>query len=530
MSNYLNECFLAEYFSHEVLIGDHADMKKIFYLLGDVFLLSKDTLDELCGLVFSDEVRGIRSESDYFTYCRIKKYYAATDSSHRVDEVKDCLITIKGSAISCLAKAKCLDAVCRTADETCRKLLHTAASGNVRAMSVAGFLMTEGVFVKKDVAGGLKYLRRAASWNSPEALLILLRYDGGNAQKYMGALHHSLAHLSEEDFAAAQARYGGAAQDPPEAVLLEKLFDRDILQREVYSAPHARILFGKALSFQAKERLLFSLGKEMIADAGDLPFKLSRDNRCAYLPEKIASALPVRRESELKAILQRLDNRDLRWQAGYRPLCLSSDSPFMLSLYAAAIESSLAGAQVEKIFINELEDFDFRPAKSNIFVRSCDENKENVYFLFFRGVVPVMCMNAAKAFLNGGSRRNFRLHSPSVCLDMSAVLPVCFCDSRAEDDLRAFCDVVRISDASEEEKPALIRHILQKKEALYGLPEISVESDAFKALCTHGIDDIEKMLDEAIRCNRKKGDSLCLAKGDIKEERHEYSFRCGFGG
>lgn len=529
--NFLTEMLLSEYFSCvTILLNQTFDREEVLRRLEDIFMISEEESVNIRSSLSLPAVVEIETEQDYFRYLRIKKYLYPGESQKGRADFEDEVIEIKGNTISALTAIEGLTGMGRTETETGKVLLDHAAAGNVHALRTVGFLLCEGIFLDRDMELGIKYLKRAASWNDVRALIMLMFYDFSSLKRNMNLLRYALNNMSKEKcFVDVERRYGSLVrEDYREAVLLEKLFRLGILKRDSYASSYARILFSSAISYKDKEKLLFSSSKEFVAEIGDLPLKLSPDNMCRYDISMLDENMPVKREAELNAVRQSIVNSDMRTSAAYLPLCLSSDSQVMLRMYADAIEKSVSDAHVVRIDISELGAYDFEPNKNNIFVRSCEDDKENIYFLFFKGEISEKKLELLKTFLKSSNRKAFRLNAPGVSLDLSPVLPICFCDSMNESELRPYCNIVSIGRVLNDEKPAVIKSVLRAKEKEYGIPEISVSEKIKKELCSMTIDEAERCLDEIVRERRRKGEKLVIKEGVVYKKRIVSRF--GFGG
>ena len=75
MMSYLSELRLSEYFSICAVLGEHLkDRKKLFCLLGEIFLQPQAETEELFKEAESEALLEIDSEGAYFRHCRIRQY------------------------------------------------------------------------------------------------------------------------------------------------------------------------------------------------------------------------------------------------------------------------------------------------------------------------------------------------------------------------------------------------------------------------------------------------------------------------
>lgn len=133
--------------------------------------------------------------------------------------------------------------------------------------------------------------------------------------------------------------------------------------------------------------------------------------------------------------------------------------------------------------------------------------------------------------MQGSRRAKFHLNSPGVTLDLSAVLPVCFCDKQNARRLKPYCDVIELKPLSAEEQSAAINEILLTKQELYNVGCIRLDGEALKLLNGYDIDTVEAVIDAAVRAHRKKGADITLTKEILSSYLMDNNrLRIGFGG
>ena len=156
----------------------------------------------------------------------------------------------------------------------------------------------------------------------------------------------------------------------------------------------------------------------------------------------------------------------------------------------------------------------------------------NIYLLFFRGEVSERTFDAAKNFLSGRKRRKFHLIHPGISIDLSPVLPVCFSDGEWTKRLEDCCDVVRLSPPSREEKAWLPEEIFAEKCGVYSAKNVTMAEGVRVKLCGYTADEMEKILDAAVREHRRT--AFRLTEANVEDyyrlicEKHNTYY--GFGG
>lgn len=533
MLNATIEMFLSEYFLIKVVLGVYLeDGKKLFFSLSNAFLIDDADAQSLYDLTERKEVKGVSTAMEYTQHQRILKYCALTGMANTLDADCEEVIRIKGYAITLAESYKLMPDGVVTANDVYTRLSSAAMSGMVCALRVMGILQCEGVFLNRNVNSGIKKLTKAAEWNDVASTLALLNYCKEGRRVNMARLRCEVADTPFEGvFGLAVQRYGRATDDRgiEEVRLLNRAFDSGVLKREAYEPKYARILNSKILYFRDKERVAFSPNKEVVSAIGDLPLKLGCRG-AAEVEEGALANLAIQRKEQNAAIIRALKNCDLRELPSYKPLCICSKSKYVLNAYAQAIAESCPKAHVEIIEVSELIEYDLEPTANNVFVRSLDEDCDNRLFLFFNGNIPERITDYVKGFLQSNKRAAFRLNHPGVTLNLSAVMPICFCDEKNLPLIKRYCEVVNIPAPADKEFALALADVLKNKEKDYCLKEIKFNGDLHEAFKGYDVDTAEQIIDAAVRACRNSGAEIVLSRDIVKEYAVEGRPSIGFGG
>lgn len=518
MLNAITEIFLTEYFTDESialpLIGD---ANKLFDKLYDVFLLPESDKDRLRALVMSDDVRSVKTKGDYARLQRVRTYGeligAETDASAELDEI----LSVKGEALKAVAELG-LVSVVGTPIAAYKHLSEFSNNGSLVALRILGLLQCFGVEIMGgSYHSGVKCLKKAAQWNCTEGMLLALYFDedtrAENITRLSTVVHgtpfEGLVELAEK-------RYGVKANGySPENKLLKKAFRARVIRPDVYAPQYARFIFSDVLDIKDKEQLLFADSKEAVSETADLPLKLDEDMEICE--DVSRDAVGEGRAAELDKILACAMSGDLRTEPSYRPLCVCTDSEYLRSGYAHAVAGVYKNANIEYIDVNALTEFDFEPSKNNIFIRSCNEDVCNVYMLSFVGEIRPGILDAVKNFLQSDKRKRFRLARPSVDIDLSPILPVCFCDKANAKTLKQFCDMVSVAPVGAEEKREILAAVISALQKRYSSVKIEIEDDAMRTLAEYTIDKAESVIEKIIRFNRKRKAAIVITTQMLKD-------------
>jgi hypothetical protein len=184
-------------------------------------------------------------------------------------------------------------------------------------------------------------------------------------------------------------------------------------------------------------------------------------------------------------------------------------------MYENALTERVEGFHIEAIDVAELTVYDLEPTSNNIFVRSVNEDKNNIYLLRFYGEVRQEVFDAVKGFLQGEKRAKFHLNSPNVDIDLSSVTPVCLCDKSNLQQLKRYCDVIEVADVNDAELPLAVEDILSKNKMRYGISEITIADDVLSLFKNQPIDVIEKCLFDAVMPYIQENDEISLTADNI---------------
>lgn len=262
----------------------------------------------------------------------------------------------------------------------------------------------------------------------------------------------------------------------------------------------------------------------------DLPLKLS--TRKFTYDSSAITGLSLNRAEEQSNIIQNALNSDIRHFSTFKPICLCSDSKFMRSYYAKAINKLFTDANSAEISVVDLAPHDFEPGTNNVFLRNCDEDRNNVFIISFVGDINEQAEKEVCDFLQGDKRRKMHLVRPNIEIDLGSVLPICLCDKANAQMLSRYCDKVEISNPTKEELPVLVRELISEKEKQYEIKGLRIEKSVMDKLCTLTIDSVETALDLAITANRSGSSELTLTNENASKyiKKRESARGFGYGG
>lgn len=546
MFSLIEELFLREYFLHNEVLGDYCPKKEVFHYLAQAFGITAKRANFLFEQTEQQSVLEIHTEADANRYKRIAQFQAINNKSGLYDEQTDALIAIKTEAITAATQMDmCLERK-TPKSKVFDVLSQRASSGIVDAMRVLGTLQINGFFLEKNRLAGRKNLVNAAEWGDVISMFLLLRAGVANFEMQNNFYFATCNTPYEVLFKVAQSGRFVPNANKAEIVLLNKLFALHSVKRTVYSQMHAHVIYADGLSSEDKEKILFSENKQFLSDALNMPIYRPTDTGLTCDTDAITQ-ISLKRESEQYQIVSALRNRDFRWFATYRPLCLCTNSQYLQEIYAEALEKCFKNEIVARIDVNGLQEIDFEPTANNVFISSCKcasdgvvlqklkSDTNNVFLLILNGDVSASTMKHIKNFLSTEWRRQFRLARPNVTLDFSYALPICICDSDNADKLKTLVETVHIAEVNSDEASVLIGEMLANSADMYFGKDVELTDNAIELLVKLPLEAVAEIVDTAFRAQRVKFDSqdkvAFAMKPYIDSYNRQHQGRCfGFGG
>lgn len=529
----VTELFLSQFFMLRATLGNFGEHEKeLFSSLGQTFFMNENEADRIYNMIRSSEISAISTEKDYYRHLRAKQYLGVISTPYVYDELTDALINIKGNAIINAASHGIKYASEATATSIYQYITGKALLGDIFFMRILGIMQCEGIICAKDRSRGLKTLEAAASWYDIPSILLALYY-GNTTEINLNRLCLSIDNSPYGNLLSlCERKYGYiSGSETYEHKMLVRAFGMGILKREIFSSAYAKIIYHKTLSLTEKENLVFSYSKEQIMAISGLPLELCHFDMVplTYGDSDNFDRISFFREKEQSTVIQSFVNSDLRIYEGYRPVCISSSSQYMLRVYADAIKGASDNVHIERFEASDLNEYDFEPNERNILVKNCRADKLNVYFFFLLGKIKESVMCQIKNFLITAKRSKFRLSNPAIVLNLGEILPVCFCDRENAKLLEGYCESIVLSDVSSSETRSAVLSFISEKSRLYKTGDISITESAMDKIVNLGLDKVENTIDAAIRRNRKINEKIVLTEEMLSEFCNMTKEPCGFG-
>lgn len=523
----LEELFLSEFFLNKAILRNHVDDNVLFSILADTYFIDSNVAQELKILLQMEEVVGVETEKDYMLYQREKKFLGdQINYDYRIDEI----ISIKENAIMTATEYALNYDIELTRISIFNLLTSVVNAGKIPALRLFGFYQCAGILVNQDTYAGIKTLKQCAKWGDIQSILLLIKYDTKEREINIGRLKFWVKGSPYIGFIDIVARaFGNCIIDSLEnEKLMKKVFNTGIAQKDTFNSQIARIVYGGSIPLKDKSKIIFSGNKELMSQAGDLPLNMKNYNDSII--DLNFDALAVKRESEIQHLKHNIQDAFIHDDDNYKPLCICSDNKYFLNLYKGLFKGLGKEFNVAEFNVSELMPFDLEPTTSNIFFRKINEKKFNIFLLTFTGETDIETGNIAKTFLKANVRRNFRMMNPSVTIDISGILPICFCDFNNLKYFENLCDIVEVKDMDESEIPNICLDITNRVMSIYKCKIMNVNF-LYKYFVSKSPDLINDVVYDIVK-NSKGLKEIALTEEnviDIIKSKQKHS-RYGFGG
>ena len=462
------------------------------------------------------KLQAIRTVNDYYRESRLKQYYRDFCGGYDVgDERIEELIAIKGTTFENAQKDKLLSASEKSCGRAYDELVKLSSEGVITAKRILGILQVEGIYITQDVCAGIEQLWDAADWLDIQSLVTVIFYCEADRQEYLNRLYTV---TQKTDYAVIveqlQIKYGiENCANSESAKMLKKAFIVGTAKREICSSQHLRIMRSNILSDKDKRAVMLSGNKELVPAVCGLPLSLE----CGKIEIADSVKAVLNRSDERHVIVRALSKNDLRNRDFFRCLCICSNSEYIREAYIDFMNTAFVGNNVVQIDVSSLLPIDLDATENSIFVRNCQEKKNNIYIIKLSGKIDEMIVGLIKTLAMNYGRKSVAISRLGISIDMSAVLPIFVCDNKNAQLLDGSVSIVRAADISNSEKCLAIEDILHKKQLAFSTGEVTVDDAAKDILLNMPINKIGAVLDQVILSQRIDSEPIRLSSETIKE-------------
>ncbi len=515
--NMLEENFLRCYFQVECLTGKNN--KTLFNELANVYMLSNETCDELYDIVKSEAVNNIATEIDYDRHQRIKEVFYLNGSQYTFDSKQEEIIKIKGQAMKLLIKEGYNVNLKPSQSEAINFLVSSSYKNKIISLRLFGLIQALKI-IETYEDKSLKTLEKAANWNDVDSILMCLYFNKKSRDEYLSHLYTLLNNLpTYYIFERANSFYRGInIKFHENTYLLQKLIGSEQLNPNVYVPKYARILMSTLINEKDKRKIVFG-NQDVLDAANDLPLCLMK-NKVKLLVYQGQSMVSRKDEQDkiINKIAKQFNNNC------YNALCLINEDAFLLEDYYNHISLRFKDANIVKIDVSQLKPFDLESSRHNILVRSCEEDKANIYVFIVHGDVNSNYLNAIKSFANNEERKAFFLSGLGISIDLSSVYPIFLCDSKNAKHLKIL-QTIFLKNIENVEKEILLSKLIKTKTEEFGV-EVEFDKNSLEHLYALSLKDASETLTSllsSVDCNK------VITISELTQYREDHTIY-GFGG
>ena len=547
MNNNIKELFLTEYFKQVAAIGKFCD-KTTFDLLAETFLLPREEAEVVWKAVGEGVVAEVVTLEDANRYKRILQLGALNNTSLPVSEENNNIISIKSNAIAEMSSIDMCAERNATASQVLQRLHAHALQGYTSVMYIWGTIQCEGndaLCVERCFEKGVFNIEKAAHWGHIPAILTLLHYLNNKDKYPVSQIKHSAKYYSKLLCTfAVNTPYQDLlsvlnikdSEHSSNARLLLELFAQRKIKTEIFDKSIAKVVYADTIGAAAKEKLLSDTDVNAITELAALPMHLLRGT---FEPDRqFWSSLPfVNREAEREALLREINRMGDFFFEQTKPFCFCSQDRFVLDAYRQSFEKmEIDGPNpqhVVTIDVGELSDADIQPNAENVFVTNCKNNARNLYLLVLQGNVSASKISAVKNFLQSNKRAKFKLSRPSVTLDLSPIVSICFCDKQNADKLSDVVNIGVTASLSSEERQYILKQRIQDVHCRCDNMPLYVNDSDIGLLSRYPLDvalmALDKLYQDSANGTAKDKRDISFYIADA-EKSHDRNRGYGFGG
>ncbi len=516
MNYYLIEPFLTQFFILEALIGDFVEektLKKIYRELAEVFCLDEENVKDFYLESRSEQLKGLKNIESYERLIRTIEFAKKSGQDIRLSECDKTLLAQKREALS--IKKQLFKGMGELTPKTVEtELVFLSEHGSVQAMATLSFLEYHGISIYKDAPNAVKRIRHGARWNDLFNCLMGIKYDKENKDLYLDILYtvsRSAGAKNVFEHVLAKTGEGMMPKKNRRARIIEKACLLGTVNAGVYDREFAKVVFSPLLSDEDKEKILLKKQKDVAAQLNDIPFDVKTEQKISFEP-KLFDSVPVRREGEIKKILQSLSVLSNCSERAYAPLMIVSQEEYVRDMYYYAIKKGLKDTPVIELDAGALSQRDFSGTGENLVLRGLSETKtaRTVFMIKDCEELDKGMLDDLSNLLDYEYRKRFKLFNPAVSMDISGAVFILFASEKNQvlEKLSEECDVLRTRRMDEKEKIQAVRSIINVRSKVFGLDGKVFEEGVDGVLATLDAKSFRQIVDSALRNAVYEGDRI----------------------
>lgn len=507
MNYYLIEPFLTEFFLLEALIGGFVEektLKRMYRELASVFCLDADAVKEYYTLSQSEQFKGIRSIEAYERLIRTIEFARQRGQEINVSDRDKMLLAQKREAMT--IKKQLFKTVGElTPKNVENELEFLSEHGSVQAMAMLSFLEYHGISVVRDPVNAVKRIKHGARWNDLFSCLMGIKYDNDSRQLYLDILFTVSRSAGQKKVFESILKKTGEGITPKKnrlARIIEKACLNGTVNNGVYDRDFAKVVFSPLISDEDKEKILLKKKKDVVGQLEDIPFDVKENERIAFDPEAF-NTIPVKRDGEIRKILQSMSVLSNCSERAYVPLMIASDEDYVTDMYLYAIKKGLGDTPYIELDAGALAERDFSGTAENLVLRGLSETKSarTVFLIKDCEELDKHLLDDISTMLDYELRKRFKLFHPAISIDISGAVFILFSSQKNPmlDALSDICDVVKAERLVQDEKLQAVRSVMKTRSKVFGLNALVFEDGIDELLATYDVRCFRQIVDSTLR-------------------------------
>lgn len=506
--DHLLQMFLSKYFLFDSICGNFLTEKerhKVFFEMAKIFCLPDNK--KIRALFKETEEEHFRTITDFASYerfCRLLEFAEKSYQQVVLSPSEKKILAQKRAALNVRQNIFGAE-LALTEEDIYSTLLSTAMNGNTDAMTTLAFMEIHGICIFNDEGNAIKRIRLCAEWNNIFGLLMGILYDSDNKKAYYNRLYTILQNENRKqifNYICSAHNFDGPFEKDAVAKVLERAFELETADRNVYNGNFATIAFSEIISTDDKKKLLLDSGKGSIDTFSDIPFSSVKEGIFTVDESKVKN-LPLKRESETGKIIQNLKLAKRGPAEICSPLLIVTPDAFFTAMYCDMITDVLGDTPIVEIDAGTLDTYDLAPTKENIILRSLRETKtvRTVFIIKNCEELEHGVLDDLHNLLDYNYRKKFPLNHPSVAIDLSEVVFILFSHERdgSITDLIPDCDTVYVEKISPEEKKTVINTLFISSKSKFGITDVNLSEDCVNHLLVFDTQKLQRIIDGVLK-------------------------------
>ncbi|MEG1964032.1 MAG: hypothetical protein RR123_04060 [Clostridia bacterium] len=536
MYNKLQELFLIKFFEMDAIVGKVAiNKRELFMSLASVYCIFNDNLlNKLYNEVTSEDIFEINTLNEYNRTMRVLDYNKRFDKKVFIDDTTLQILNCKGLALKQINRIQESCMAVSSVSHIWSILAEGIEKKEICMFNVAAFMQCEGFCVNRNIQNGLNLAWKCAKWNNIDGLLIMLKYDKNNTQKYLEMLNTIVQ--NEMIFDAFNTVFDfyaeGKCIDKDENTnLMSGYFRQCESSKEIYNEAVARMIFSKVLLIQDKKNIIFSENQELIVQLNELPLNSVFAEHPPAPIKELSSILKLERKDEVEELEICLNEQKNEIKA--KPLLLICEDKFVLEEYESAFTKCYdKDIPIKKVSAKSLTNLDIAPSKNNFVIETLTKTKSLSAIFIIEDIEKLTenFVNDLTLLLQRESKFQYKLEELKITINLQNCVFILLANKENVDNkIKLLCHEISVGKLAETEKNLMVNSYIELSKEQYKCNKINFEDTAIIALCKLNSTQCENIINKMFRkASFSKISDMIVTNDDIKLDNVEKKQSFGF--